>query len=146
MSHRTLKKRTLPVRNRVFKGLSLLLITGGLATLLATGPLQPHVAAFQTSKGVYIPENHYQFSAQELARKNATLIHTFTLYNGHAQPLHITASADCGCTSTSWEEATIAPFGQKEITATMDNNGHSNIVMLTFKAGGNDYVFASLKN
>lgn len=131
--------------NRLFRRVGQLLVSGGLLMLVVAGPLQPRVEAMRSAQGVYIPNEHYQFSDQEVSSKTKTLSHTFTLYNGRAQPLRIEATADCGCTGLSWQNATLPPFGREQITASMNSSSRSQSVGLTFKLSENKYAFASLK-
>ena len=131
--------------NLLTKRFGQLLVVGGLLTLVLAGPLQPHVEATRSAEGLYIPDAHYQFSPQGKTDKTKTLSHTFTLYNGRSQPLRVEASADCGCTGLSWQNATLLPFGRKQITASMNSSNRSSSVGLTFDFDDGKYVFASLK-
>lgn len=132
-----------PRRNT--KRLGQLLVFGGVLTLLLAGPLQPRIAAVRSVEGIYIPDNHYQFSTQEVTQKTKTLSHTFTLYNGRPEPLQVEASADCGCTGLSWQNTTIPPFGRRSIIASMNNSNRSSTIRLNFKIEDKKYIFASLE-
>ena len=111
-----------------------LLVVGGVLTLVAAGPIQPHIAAMRSESGLYIPSANYQFKSQEIADQGQSLLHTFTLYNGRGQPVRVEATADCGCTGLSWHSATLPPFGRKQITASMNSSNRSQSVGVTFKS------------
>lgn len=127
------------------KRIGQVMVVGGLLTLVLVGPLQPHVTAMRSDEGLYIPDAHYQFSHAEVTNGAKTLSHTFTLYNGRARPLHVEASANCGCTGLSWERATLPPFGRKQIVASMNSSNRSQSVEITFKVENKNYAFAQLK-
>lgn len=133
------------VGNRLIKPVGQILAFSGILIVLAVGWFQPYLMAVQSSDGIYIPDDHYQFSEQEVTSKAKILRHTFTLYNGRFQPLHVEASADCGCTGLSWNNTTLPPLGRKEITALMNSSNRSSSVGLKFKLHDGKFIFAFLK-
>ena len=132
--------------NRLTQRAGQVLVICGISTLVWAGLLQPRIEAIRSKSGVYIPNAHYQFTAQEVEVQGKILSHTFTLYNGRGQPLLVEASADCGCTGLSWRRATLPPFGRKQITAKMTSSNHLQNVGVTFTLDKKGFVFADLKN
>ena len=132
-------------KSRFIKRAGQVLVVGGMLTLASAGLLQPYIEAMRSVEGVYIPEARYQFTTQEVSSQNKTLLHTFALYNGRAQPLQIEASADCGCTGLSWQNTTLPPFGRKQITASMESKQQNKSINIYFKLNKKQFVLANLE-
>ena len=93
--------------------------------------------------GIYIPRATYTVPSGS----SGEVAHVFRIYNLQRQPLQLQAEPDCGCTSLSWQKASIAPFRWKDITAKMEvNPGQSQSVTIAFdtKRREKPYLFASL--
>lgn len=97
------------------KPMGIILIVGGTLLLILAGPLQPYLAATLAADGFYVPDDYYRFSDAEVNPQSETVAHTFTLYNGSLRSLQLQAIADCGCTSTSWQNTVIPPLSAKSL-------------------------------
>lgn len=107
----------------------------GTATAYAQGLLSPD--------GVYLPESKHTFGGQ----KQGELSHTFRIYNLRARYLTVKADTGCGCTEISWEQATIAPFSWRDITATLESTPKKEVsssVTLKTNSEANPYLFIRL--
>ncbi len=96
--------------------------------------------------GIYIPNPTFTVSSQEQGGK---VSHTFRIYNLRPQRLSVQAHPDCGCTGVSWENATIAPFGWKDISAGMEIKGVATgkSVSIAFRTDKRDkpFLFAFMR-
>ena len=78
--------------------------------------LGDYATGLAKSEPVFIPNPNFEVKG---TIPNQSVSHTFRVYNLRPQWLQVEAEPDCGCTGTSWQKATIAPFGWKEIDVKM---------------------------
>ena len=99
------------------KVLALAFIAVGASVLLSRDTLGDYASGLSANDGIYIPDANYKLAERDA--KGGIYSHTFRIYNLRPRKLNVKAEPDCGCTNVSWSNATIPPFGWKEITAQM---------------------------
>ena len=95
--------------------LPLALMVIGMAVVLFHGVMQEYAYGAFMTDGIYIPNSSHKAPSGSFGE----ISHTFRIYNLRSRPLQVSAEPDCECTGVSWEKATVAPFGWKNLTAKM---------------------------
>ena len=126
-----------------WRKVALLLFCLGSALVIFRGTATAYAQGLLARDDVYIPESRHVFRGQT----KGALSHTFRIYNLRARYLSVQADAGCGCTEVSWEQATIAPFSWRDITATLESTPKKEVsssVTLKTNSESNPYLFVRL--
>ena len=113
--------QTKPARRRA-RGAAIAFLLVGALLALFPGFTADYAHALTAPDGIYVPNPRHEFAAAQ----SGTLTHTFRIYNLRPRRLTVQAEPDCGCTGTSWESATLAPFSWKDLTATLQAKPQAN--------------------
>ena len=103
------------------RGAAIVFLLLGALLALFPGFAADYARALAAPDGIYVPNPRHEFAVAQ----SGTLTHTFRIYNLRPRRLTVRAEPDCGCTGTSWESATLAPFSWKEMTATLQAKPHA---------------------
>lgn len=103
-----------------FRWLALPLCALGITMLLCRGVIADYAAGMSAPDGIYTPNATYTFTGHKGGELRS---HTFRIYNLRPRRLSVEAQADCGCTSVSWQQTTIPPFGWRDLKAEMRTTG-----------------------
>lgn len=131
-------------RTRLPRG-PLIVMGLGAALMLGHGFVQDYAQALAAPDGLYIPNARQSLSSNMTA---GTYSHTFRLYNARPHWVTVTANPDCGCTNISWKEATLPPFGWKNLTMEMPvspSKATSVSTAFRFKDSPVSYLFATIQ-
>lgn len=102
--------------------------------------------ATTTPSGLYIPNQNYQFTRDEIKNGGIKLVHVFRVYNARPHWRLLEANPDCGCTSVSWQKAYVPPLSWVSITAVVPSKSIRSGVGIVLSSDGPDsYIYASLK-
>lgn len=104
---------------------SLMFLISGALIVAFSNDVISYARALRAPDGIYIPHPTHEFQRNE--DKGGVYSHTFRIYNARPRRLSIQVEADCGCTSVTWKQAIIAPFGWKDLSATMEQQRQHNL-------------------
>lgn len=106
-------------KNSRLRKVALGLAVAGVLMVLFHRTVDDYTRGLFQPDGIYIPQPSYTFAQHEA--KGGVYSHTFRVYNLRPRTLIVEAQPDCGCTGISWKNATIMPFGWKDLTAKMQD-------------------------
>lgn len=118
----------------------------GALLVFCHAALSDYAAGLAKGEAVFIPDSSFAISG---ANPNQKVSHTFRVYNLRPQWLQVEAEPDCGCTGTSWQKATIAPFSWKALAVQTNakpkgEQKQSVAVAIRTNNPQKPYVFASV--
>ncbi len=108
--------------------------------------LSDYATGLAKGEPVFVPNSVFYLKG---ATPDQKVSHTFRVYNLRPQWLQVEAEPNCGCTATSWQKATIAPFSWKALAVQTKakpkgEQGQSVAVAIRTSNAQKQYIFASI--